>query len=481
MTQSRSKLRTSLLGLLLAIGVAGCSPNTETASVRWPAERSRDLLIRNVAVLDVASGTRALAQDVLVREGRIRAIEPTGSLSTSGLDVIDGGGGTLLPGLIDMHGHVSLPRGPSWEPARGDPESTMQAYVYAGVTTVLDPADSSSDAVPRRERVASGELLGPRIYTSGKMVTCPGGHPLALIELFAPDWIAWVATRGIAYEVQTRDEAYAAVDELAAEGVDVIKVAVDRLPPQAPRISVEAMKAVNARARERDLRWVAHIGSLEDAFDSGDAGVSLWVHGVARERATDEEISRLASYGIPMVVTIEVMDRMLRGLKAPIDPTPMELETVPQSVLDSFYPPAPEFVEGFNEFSSIGGEGEEIDVAAINGDNMMRLRKAGVTIFAGSDSQSGGIFPGASLHRELAQLVRAGMTPAEAIRAATLDPARWLAKGQAPDFGAVRVGMRADLLLVAGDPTEDITRLQDIVAVVLDGTKVERSPVGESE
>jgi hypothetical protein len=176
-----------------------------------------------------------------------------------------------------------------------------------------------------------------------------------------------------------------------------------------------------------------------------------------------------------------VMDRMLRGLTAPIDPTPMELETVPQVVLDSFYPPPAEFVEAFNAFQTIGGEGEDIDIAAINGDNMMRLRKAGVTIFAGSDSQGGGIFPGASLHRELAQLVRAGMTPAEAIRATTLDPATWLADDEAPEFGAVRVGLRADLLLVAGDPTEDIARLQDIVAVILDGTPVERTPVRQTE
>ena len=480
MRRSSGILCASLFGMLVAIGGAGCSTNTETASVTWPAERSGDLLIRNVAVLDVATGSRALERDVLVRGGRIDAVEPAGTLAASDLEVIEGAGGTLLPGLIDMHGHVSLPRGPSWEPARGDPETTLQAYVYAGVTTVLDPADSSGDAVPRRNRVASGELLGPRIFASGKMVTCHGGHPLALIELFAPKWLAWVVTRGIAYEVETQEEAFAAVDALADEGVDVIKVAVDRLPPTAPRITVAAMKAVNERVRARDLRWVAHVGSLQDAFDSGEAGVSLWVHGIARERATDEQIARLAGFGIPMVVTIEVMDRMLRGLKEPIDPTPMELQTVPQEVLDSFYPPPAEFLEAFEAFSSIGGEDQETDVAAINGDNMMRLRKAGVTIFAGSDSQGGGIFPGASLHRELAQLVRAGMTEAEAIRAATLDPATWLANGEPLEFGAVRVGLEADLLLVAGDPTQDIAALQDIVAVVVDGTPVQRRPLDDT-
>jgi imidazolonepropionase-like amidohydrolase len=356
----------------------------------------------------------------------------------------------------------------------------MQSFLYAGVTSVLDPADSSGEATSRRDRVARGELIGPRIQTSGKMITCPGGHPVALTELFAPAAISWLITPGMAHQVETREEAHAAVDSLAKEGVDVIKVAVDRLPPQAPRISVATMQAIDQRTRRHDLRWVAHVGSLEDAIDAGEAGVSLWVHGIARERLSDADVERLASFDIPMVVTIEVMDRMLRGLEAPIDPIPMERETVPQEVLDSFYPPPERFRELFDGFGSLGEEGTgDLDVRAINAENTLRLRDAGVTILAGSDSQGGGVFPGASLHRELAQLVRAGLSPAEAIRAATLDPATWLANGEPLEFGAVRVGLQADLLLVEGDPTEDIARLQDIHAVMVAGIPLERSPVQE--
>ena len=474
-------LRLGLIALHIQLGITGCSTNTETASIRRAGGGTGDLLIRNVAVLDVATGKRVLARDVLVRDGRIHAIEETGMNVPTRSGVIEGGGGTLLPGLIDMHGHVSKPRGPSWEPNRGDAHANLRAYLYAGVTTILDPADSSGDAISRREEIANGELLGPRVYTAANMVTCPGGHPLALIDLFAPKWIAWMLRRGVAYEVETRAEAYAAVDQLADEGVDVIKVVVDHLPPAAPRISLETMKAINERANSRSLRWVAHVGSLQDAFDAGEAGASLWMHGIARERATDAEITRLADFGIPMVVTIEVNDRMLRGLNAPIDPTKLERETVPQEVLDSFFPPPHEYVEGFAAFRSGGPEGNQRDLAMINGENMMRLKKAGVSIFVGSDSGPGGIFPGASLHRELAQLVRAGMKPAEAIRAATLDPATWLANGGPLEFGAVRVGLRADLLLVRGDPTEDVKALEDLVAVIVDGTPIERRPVGAAE
>jgi imidazolonepropionase-like amidohydrolase len=303
-----------------------------------------------------------------------------------------------------------------------------------------------------------------------------------MIELFAPSWLSWFVTAGVAHQVETREDAYEAIDALVHEGVDVIKVAVDRIPPQAPRISTETLEAIDERAREHDIRWVAHIGTLQDALDAGEAGGSLWVHGLARERISDEDVARLAGFGIPMVVTIEVMDRMLRGLREPIDPIAMELETVPQPVLDSFYPPPDAYVEAFEAFSSVGGDGSgDLDLFAISAENMRKLRRAGVTILAGSDSQGGGIFPGASLHRELAQLVRAGLTPAEAIRAATVDSATWLANGKPIEFGAIRVGLRADLLLVSGDPTEDIARLQDIAAVVVGGTPVERRAVARVE
>ena len=221
------------------------------------------------------------------------------------------------------------------------------------------------------------------------------------------------------------------------------------------------------------MRWVAHIGKTQDAIDTGEAGVSLWMHGVLQERIPDEQIDRLAAFGIPMVVTIEAADRFVRGLDGPIDPIPMERETVPQDVLDSFYP-AP---EGFSGILGAFRSDEEIDTLGTSADNMMRLRRAGVTILAGSDSQGGGVFPGASLHRELAQLVSAGMTPGEAIRAATLDSAIYLANGQPIEFGAVRVGLRADLLLVEGDPTQDIARLQNIREVILAGTPIERRSV----
>jgi imidazolonepropionase-like amidohydrolase len=109
-----------------------------------------------------------------------------------------------------------------------------------------------------------------------------------------------------------------------------------------------------------------------------------------------------------------------------------------------------------------------------------RLRKAGVTILAGSDTQMG-MFPGPGLHRELQLLAEAGLTPAEAIRAATLDAATFLANGQAPEFGVVAEGKVADLLLVDGDPTKDLAALAKIRAVIKGGVPLERHAIAPAQ
>src|SRR5207244_5395371 len=109
-------------------------------------------------------------------------------------------------------------------------------------------------------------------------------------------------------------------------------------------------------------------------------------------------------------------------------------------------------------------------------DNVRRLQETGVTILAGSDMQAGG-FPGAGLHREFPLPAESGLTPAQAIRAATLDAARFLADGKEPDFGVVAEGKRADLLLVDGDPTQDLDALARIRAVIKGGVVLERRAI----
>lgn len=442
--------------------------------VRRPDHPPPALLIENVSVLDVANGESTPGRDVLVEGGRIRAIRGRGEIAKPpGGEVIGGEGATLLPGLIDMHGHLGNDSAPSWVGRFPDPDRNLRSYLYCGVTTVLDPADLSTQAFDRRDRVARGELLGPRIFAAGPMVTAPGGHPVAIMQHLAPWWIRWYLIPRAAFEVDSAAAARRKVAEITALGADVVKLAVDRIPEQAPRIRKEVLVAAVEEAKRHGVRAVAHVGTLADAVDAADAGVAAWMHGVYKERIPDERIAALAAYRIPMVATMVVFESYALTGRGKREPTALEREIETADVLETFdhIPAGDPTITFFREtLDHLYAERQS------GRDNVRRLHEAGVTILAGSDAQIG-VFPGAGLHRELALLVEAGLTPAEAIRAATLDAARFLANGKEPDFGVVAEGKTADLVLVEGHPTRDIEALSRIRAVIQGGVPLERRAI----
>jgi hypothetical protein len=124
-----------------------------------------------------------------------------------------------------------------------------------------------------------------------------------MVEALLPWWIRWYVAPRVAYPVADPDEARAAVDELAASGVDFLKVIVDRIPGTAPRIGSDALRAAVDQAKRRNLRAVAHIGTLADARDAAQAGVAAWLHGVYAETLDDAGVRELAGFGIPMAPT----------------------------------------------------------------------------------------------------------------------------------------------------------------------------------
>lgn len=464
-----------LLVAALVVTLAACTTPPGPRLVDWSEERGRALLIENARILDVASGRLGPASDVQVRDGRIVAIVPGSTTGAFPGRRIDGAGATLMPGLVDMHGHIATSTAPGWElTAPPTPDQNMRGYLYAGVTTVFDPGDGSGEWAERRDAVAAGEILGPQIFTTGPILTAPHGHPRAMVEALVPGWIAWLFVDDIAIAVETDEEAARLVDQIVADGADAIKIVVDEIPLDAARLSRERAAAIVARADFHGLRTVAHVGTTRDAIDAARAGVALWVHGVYKEALSDADVATLVGFGIPMVTTSEVFDAYGRARAGPPVRTRLERESVPAEKLDAFYPIPDDFDPG-----PLGSWVELMaETRAVRLDNVRRLHEAGMTILAGSDTQSN-VFPGAALHRELVKLVAAGLTPAEAIRAATLDPARFLSESEDPPFGVIAVGKRADLLLVDGDPTTDITALESIRAVVVDGDPIERTSVLE--
>ena len=460
--------RVAMHGLACAL-LAGCGGH---AFVTRPSNPPPTWVIRNVRVFDaehaaLLDGVR----DVIVRDGRIAAIAANGT-PASGLAEIDGAGKTLLPGFVDVHTHTGGTASPPWHTDLPAENENLTAFLYAGVTTVLDAGALTPAIFRLRDQVRDGKVVAPHLYAAGPMFTAPGGHPVGLMRGNLPFWARWYVLPRIAREVATPDAARDAVAELLPEHPDVIKVAVDDLVPGEPLIATEVVAAIAARAHESGVRVVAHIGQSRDAINAVGAGVDALMHDVYSEAISDDAVATIAAAHVPVVATIGIWDAVEQlGTLRPESVSPITREIAKPAALAalSVFPN-----DAVRQQLAIMRKPIH-DGHAARRTNVAKLRAAGVTILVGSDAVNAGQFPGAGFHDELAKLVEAGVPAGEALRAATRENARFLG-GPRADFGDIAPGQRADLVLVDGDPTADISATQRIVRVWLEGVEMVRHP-----
>jgi len=408
-------------------------------------------------------------RDVIVRDGRIVDIAPPGRMG-KGFPEVDGRGGTLLPGLVDVHTHTgSSPRPPGQVTELPDVEDNLAAFLYAGVTTVLDLGSLTPAVFRERERVATGAHLGPRLYAAGPVFTAPGGHPAEVLRAWLPWYLRWYVVPRATREVATPDEARRAVAALAPEHPDVLKITIDAgALGDVPRLAPETIAAIIAAGHANGLRSIAHIGSSAEAIDALRGGIDALAHAPWREELTDEAVIMIVRAHVPVVVTLAGWDLAGTPRTRESDFLPIEREVARPDVVAALLAPPPPPDPATAAFLRAAAAAHDARRR-----NVARLQAANVPILAGSDACNPGNFPGAGLHLELAKLVEAGLTPGEALRAATWENARFLA-GPTADFGEIAVGKRANLVLVAGDPTARIEELGRIEHVVLDGVDLVR-------
>ena len=437
-----------------------------------PAQVSPPITFVHATVIDVEQGRAVPGMTVVVENGRITALgADAGVTAPRGARVIDASGNYLSPGLWDMHVHAAMP---------GLDAHFLPLLVANGITGVREMFSRLDWMKSAKSRVRSGELVGPRIVGSGHILD---GRP--------PVWPGSVA-------VATATEARRAVDSLAAGGADFIKV-YSRLPP-------EAFFAAARAARARAIPFGGHVPALvsvADASDSGQrsvehlTGVPLacttmesellgeiaaavrspggWDSAGKLQRARAREVlasysaerctslaARLVRNGTWMVPTIQVL-HSVAYLDDPALAKDPRMEFIFPAHRAS-WDPKTDF-----RFRMLTKEdwanrkalfARQLEIIAL-------LHREGVKFLAGTDLSNPFIYPGFSLHDELADLVRAGFTPAEALRAATIDPARYL--GAADSLGSIAAGKRADLILLEANPLADIRNTTRIAAVVTDG------------
>lgn len=395
------------------------------------------MILQNVRVFDgvnVLPGVDA----VQVADGLIRAVGAPQPLHEFEEEVIDGRGGTLLPGLIDAHAHVF-------------PGDLEQAAVF-GVTTVLDMMADPVQAAELRSAAASSADLAD-LRTAGTAATVPGGYGWYLVEMgLLPPFPTLTAP----------EQADAFVAERLDEGSDYLKILLDdgsAVGMPTPSMADETLHALVAAAHDRGVMAVAHALTAESARLAAAAGADVLGH-LFVDRPAPEFADELAARGTVVIPTLAVLGELFGRPQGP------QLAADPRVT--------PYLSQGARRMLTMDpvplGEGarHDFDVAT---HTLAELRDAGVTVLAGSDASNLGTAHGATLHHELRRLVSAGLTPQEALTAATAAPARCFGL---TDRGRIAPGLRADLVLIDGDPLADIDRTLDILGVWRGGQRIAR-------
>ncbi len=403
-----------------------------TLATAQPA--SNPLMIEHVRVFD---GNRVLNNtNVLVDNGVIRALG--GKLARPvGADVVDGAGKTLLPGLIDAHTHTTS-------------EASLRQAPIFGVTTVLDMFTDPRFAGEIKKLQQEGKRPQyPDLLSAGFLATAPGGH--------GSEYGVKVPT------ITGPEEAEAWVDARIAEGSDYIKAIYDDgleygTGKTIPTLTKETLRALAIAAHKRGKLIVVHIGSFEQALDAIDAGADGLAHLFIGPKSGKDFGKLAASHHIFVVPTLSVLQTMCSTKYDSeladdhwLKPYLFSSETA--AMKNSFGMPGQLSCDGANEA-------------------VRQLKAAHVPILAGTDAGNPGTTQGASIHGELELLVRAGLTPVEALRAATSAAA---AAFHLENRGRIAPGKKADLVMVNGDPTVDIRNTRDIAAVWKDGREIDRA------
>jgi imidazolonepropionase-like amidohydrolase len=457
----------SLLPLVLLVLATACGHDRLVASVR-PTARPSGYLFSNVNVFD---GEQPLGpRDVLIRNDRIEAVAPPGTLNAPDATRVEGAGKTLLPGLVDSHAHLESNGEALWNLGLPDLKAISAAYLYAGVTSALI-LQGGEDQFELKEDAERGELLAPHMWIAGPRLTAPDGFPLPLFRALLP----WPLSRLAASNIRTAatvEEAREVVDAVADEfSPPLFKLTSDELPPGTPKLSGELLAAAIQRAKERKMRTVAHIGAPEEIMAAAEAGLDLFAHPPTGALLTDEQIARLKELRIPFVTTLRFLTASQHV--AADGGTALERKMVHPETLALFARPPEDFeYPGANSRQEFESNTQRLMETLQH--NVRRLHAAGVPLFIGTDGGSPGAFPGSSIHRELALLVSLGIPPAEALRAATSAPADFI--DPARSFGRIAPGQRADLLLVRGDPLTRIEATADIDMVFKGGMALDRQP-----
>lgn len=411
------------------------------------------IAIIGATVID-GTGAEPSKQTVVIRGNRIEAVGPNVE-PPAGARRIEALGMTLLPGLFDLHTHLPYS---SASGVANDWPKNLKAYLYCGVTSVVDFGAYGEMFEPMRRLIRTGAVAAPRISLAAR-ITTPGGHGSE-------------GGRGefFSLEVSTAREARAAINHALSYQPDVIKVFTDGwrygAAPDMTSMNQETLTALVDEAHKNGLEVLTHTVTLERAKIAARAGVDVIAHGVG-DKDVDEELFKLMkAKSTTYAPTLAVYEPRGRDILTPL--LSAVLAPAAQSRLVPPQNPPMRPADG----SAENGDQPRLRRWTILQNNTAALRKAGIGFGVGTDSGVTGTHHGWAALRELQLLVAGGLSPIEAITAATGAAARAIKVDG--ERGTIAPGKLADLVLIEGEPHKDIHDIEKIKRVFLGGREIDR-------
>jgi imidazolonepropionase-like amidohydrolase len=386
------------------------------------------------------SGAAPIADGVMVvQNGRISAIGPSKTTTVpAGATRMDVAGKTIMPGLINAHGHITDVRGMKGSPEFYTPEHIkhqLGLYARYGVTTVFSLGGDGAAGVQVRDEKPAGLA---RLFVAGPVVSAT--DPAA---------------------------ARRAVDEVKALKADIVKIRVDDNLGTAKKMPAEAYRAVIDQAHKQGLKLAAHIFYLEDAKDILSAGGDFIAHSVRDVPVDKAFIDQLTSRDVCLCPTLmrEVSTFVYESRPAFLD-DPFFKQYADAAAVEGVQTPQH---QATNKSAAATRYKAALEMAKAN---LKRLKDAGVRIAMGTDTGPAARFQGYFEHLELEHMVSAGLTPMQVIVASTSDAARCMNVGDR--IGTLKPGLEADFLVLARNPLDDIRNTRSLESAWVRGQRVAR-------
>jgi imidazolonepropionase-like amidohydrolase len=455
MFESTSLSRNTKLGVacLMVLALVMCAN----------ANAQQSIVLTNVTIIDGTGKPADHNRTVVIEGDRIQKIGAGHEHTPSSAKVIDLHGQTIMPLIINTHGHLGLTKGNTQSAANQSDDNIrhqLLRYQEYGVGAMLSMGTDGKRFAEIREQSRRGALPGADVYTAGVGFGAKNGVPPAAMgftEVFRPE---------------TPGEARSEVAQQAHQKPDFIKVWVDDFWGQYPKMPPEIYAAIIDEAHKNGLRVAAHVYHLEDARLLVADGVDVLAHSIRDADVDDALIAEMKKQNIAYIPTLSLDDFAFAYGGSPnwvndpfftaaLDPGLLEMITSPE-------------YKAKVQSNKVTAQEEAALPQAMR--NLKKIYDAGILVTLGTDSGATPIrIQGFAEHLELALMVQAGLTPIQAITVATSNAARLLRI--ADQYGTLSAGKKANFIVLEEDPSQDIHNTQTIRAVWKDGSKVSDGPL----